>query len=317
MKAIATISCDPTDPYASLITKFVSQSFPNKFTTNKTQLLEVLTDAIMASKQIRFGPLPAPESQVAIRSVIRKSIDSSTPIRIVSPWGSEKPNGSGIDVAELAALRTFACLNERVTAHYAPGIDVRLRVEDVSAPHLFFDRMEQARKEAKLYTDGLTRLNHILDLKYITVAADSLLVTEDVMNREADDVLPIFERHLNNPGGAKTLRELEELGWKGGAVNPEMVAFYMASYDKLYPELNAAEKMHRLARYLASSLARRKLGLSGALPEWGQDYIEVYFGTTPPGGRLPQHSRRVHYRTLPSFITSAHMAPWRAKGYLR
>lgn len=308
---------DESDPYTSRIRGFLSKSFPNKIATNHDTLLELITDAIVATKQTRFGPIPQPESLVAMREVIRRLIEAEQPIRFVSPWGSEKPNGSGIDFAELSALKVFSCLQDRIQAHYAPGVQIRLRVEDASAPHLFYERQDEARKEAALYTNGLIKLVQILETPFITIAADSMFVTEEQINKEADMMLPLFETHLTHRQKQEALTRLNEAGWLGGPVPDTMFEFYIASYEKLYPGMLLSDKVHRMARYFAGSLARKRLGLTGALPEWQNDYLEVYFGTTPPGGRLPQHSRRIHYRTIPGEITSKHIAPWRAKGYLR
>ena len=124
---------NPEDPYTGLITQFLVREFPGVITPNSSVLLDVLTDAIVGSKQVRYGPRPNPESLVAIRKVISLSLTSGQPIPFLIPWGSRKPKlGANIDVAEISALKTLVCLNNRVKAHYEPGVQMNVRLEDTS-----------------------------------------------------------------------------------------------------------------------------------------------------------------------------------------
>jgi hypothetical protein len=92
---------------------------------------------------------------------------------------------------------------------------------------------------------------------------------------------------------------------------------YLSGYEKLYPEKDLTARVHILARYFASSLARKKMGMTGVLSHWDKGNLELYFGKTPPGLEPSRYLRRIHYRTLPCNLTTNHMAPWRSKGYLR
>jgi hypothetical protein len=301
----------PDDPYSGVIRQFVLQSFPNHITTNAQELIDALTDTIVATGSIRYGPRPSPESLVAIRQVLARNVTEQVPLRFISPWGSEKPNGTGIDIAELMALKTFICLNDRVKKFYSPGIEMRLKIEDVSAPHLFYDRMEAARAEAKQYCDGLDNLIKVMGVPWIFAARESLFITEAQFNTAADAVLPLFEKHLAYPSDTSVIAEMQAAGWSGGPITADAVSYYMKLYDKLYPEEKPDQKLHRVARYFGDSLVRKQLGLSGKGKDWGDDFMEIYFNS------YPQKLNRIHYRVMPSNITSAHMPPWRAKGFLR
>ena len=125
-----------------------------------------------------------------------------------------------------------------------------------------------------------------------------------------------MERHLKNLGDSTAVGELKALGWDK-PVAPETVEHYIIGYEKLYPDRDMAFKIHVLARYFAGSLARKKMGMTGVLPRWQGKNLDLYFGKTPPGLEPSRYLRRIHYRTLPCSITTNHMAPWRAKGYLR
>ena len=313
-----SVNIQSTDPYAAFIRRFIVTEFAPLAKNNGHETLDLVTDAIIASGQVRYGPVPSPESLVAMREVIRHWMGLSMPIPFMSPWGSEKPDGSGqIDIAELGAVKTLTCLNRRVQAVYPPGVKFSLRVEDLGAPHLFFERMDAARKEAKFYTDGLINLIKVLGLNtFIIISPDSNICDETTFNTLADSILPTMERHLQNIEDPAPISDLMEMGWNK-PVAPETIDHYISGYTKMYPEKDMCAKLHVLARYFAGSLARKKLNMTGLLPGWEKHHLEIYFGKTPPG-LLPSHYlRRIHYRTLPCSLTTNHIAPWRSKGYLR
>lgn len=305
------------DPYSALIARFVEQTFPTR-STQGGELLELVFAEVMGTKQNRFGPKPGPESQVAFRDVLRCALARGTPVPIVSPWGSEKPDGSSVDIAEIGALKSLECLHKRVSAHYAPGIDVSLRIEDLSAPFQFYDRADQARAQAQAYTAALTRLISVLGLGgFITARPDSGYGhTEEEFNQLASSILPAVEQHLSDIRDPARFADLKALGWDQ-PVADATVMHYMHGYAKLYPDRDIATKLHILARYFAGGLARKIMGHNGALKRWdGRKFVELYFGQTPPGLEPSRYLRRIHYRTLPMEYTSNHMAPWRAKGYV-
>jgi hypothetical protein len=311
------VALNMQDPYSHQIQQFITQEFPTAFKCTHNNRLDILTEIIVASGQVRYGPRPNPESLVEMRKVIARYMHDGRPIPFLSPWGSEKPNGTGIDIAEMMALKTLLCLQTRVAAHYPPGIEVMLRVEDLSAPHQFYHRADEARKEAALYTQGLINLVRALDFKFVFPTPESSRgVNEAEFNEIADKYVPVFEEVINYrikfpefPRNGNN--QLDNIGWTG-EVSKELVAFYLDSYAKLYPDTTPEEKIHILARYFAGSLARRKTGVANGLPDWGGQYLQIYFGKTPDGKAPPT---RLHYRTMPCSITTNHMAPWRAKGY--
>lgn len=274
----------------------------------------VMTE-IMATKMIRIGGLPDTVSQSAIQEVVGLYMKRGLPIPFLCPWGSEKPDGSGIDIAELCGLQTVMCLNERVRAHYNPGVIVNIRVEDVSAPHLYYDRMEEARMEAKRYTDGLVQLALVLGAACIVIKREADQVSEERFNQAADLILPLMERYIRNPDEVSYFAALQDIGWKG-AMTREFIGEQMEHYARLYPNKDVETRMHILARYFSGALARNHTGIRGDDPSWGGHFLELGFlePKQKAGGR--SFSRRVHYRTMPTTFSSYHIAPWRAKGYV-
>ena len=305
---------NPDDPYSDQIVGYILQEFPHLTTGKQDSLLNLLTTAILASGQVRYGPMPEPESLVAIRQVIFDYTSNNEPIPFITGWGSEKPNGSGIDIAELFALRTLNALRERVTSYYLPGIQVNMRIEDVSAPHLFFDRMDKARQEALLYTSGLVGLVQVLDFDtWLHPIPESTLISEAAFNKAADSILPTMQAHLLEPSNKKQIDLLRELGFTN-PLTDATIQYYMERYMHLYPSETTEQKQYRLARYFSAIVARKQLKLTGRSDKW-RDHLELAFNPPAPG--FPAGRKRIYYRTMPSAITSNHMAPWRSKGYLK
>lgn len=308
------------DPYAGQIRQFVLRTFPAIAGKTQPELLDALTDAIIASGKIRLGPKPTPEALVAIRKIIADSMALGRPINFVLPWGSEKPDGTSIDIAELSALKTVASLHDRIAQVYPPGAHFNLRIEDASAPHLFYKRAEKAAEEAALYTHDLMKLVDVLDMRrLITPRPESAKVTTSMFAATADKMVPAMQAHLRARTfdksatiAARSLNELAGMGWKG-VPDDDAIAFYLSAYAKLYEDETVEEHVHLLARYFAGAWARGQLGLRGESEEWQGLFLELSFAQPAPGSTFP---RRVTYRTIPSSITSNHMTPWRAKGYL-
>lgn len=311
------IKCNKTEPYSNVIATFIKREFPLFTRPGDSDLLDLLTDAILATGQVRLGPKPSPESQVAIREIITHWTSQGLPIPFLVPWGSEKPDGSGIDLAELFAMKTLNCLQHRVTQHYSPGVQFRIRVEDVSAPHLFFDRQEQARIDAARYTSGFVNLARTIGVdEFVKIIPESTLVSESVFNAKADEILPAMESHVNNPQDEMFRSHLLTYGWKV-PLSADTIGYYTDRYAKLYPEKTEAEQKHLLARYFAGALSRYPLGITGVLKEWEGKFIELSFTQPTPGVGANRALKRIYYRTMPSSITSNHIPAWRAKGFLK
>jgi hypothetical protein len=299
---------DAGGPYGSMIALFIAQQFPRS-NNDQAELVDLIEAALYGTKQTRYGPKPAAESQVAIRQSIRRRVQQNAPIPIVVPWGSEKPDGSSIDLAEFMAIKSLMNLSNGIRQHYNPGTDIRIRVEDVSAPHLFHWRADEARAEAAAYTRDMDGLVEVLEAP-LAIAAESYAITEAEFNFAADARLGDFMNAMMT----KDMSILaDKWGWKG-SFNSKMVDFYIGQYQKLYPDNSHMDNRMLLARYLAGASARSQLGLRGDKKEWGGDYLEVSF-VPPIPGTEGHFGKRVHYRTMPMLYTSSHMPAWRAKGY--
>lgn len=299
------------NPYGEVIRQFVQTEWPSQG-REVEDVLEALTAEIIGSKQSRYGPMPGPESLVEIRKVLAGKISANLPINFILPWGSEKPDGSGPDIAELGALRVLACLQKRVVSHYAPGAIFSLALEDLSAPHLMYERADQARIDAAAYVASMRALVKIMNIdSFVFVDAESGTgVSEERFNTLANNILPAMLEHLRDVSRLDKFGSLASFGWDK-PLKMETISHYLTQYNRLYPNESMAFKLEHLARYFSGALARSQLGLRGR----DANRIELFFGKPIPG-ITSRFAKRIHYRTLPLEYTSNHISPWRAKGYL-
>jgi hypothetical protein len=288
-----------------------------------SSLVDAVTDAIQASKKVRLGSRPNVQSCQAIRNIVQYWMEHDQPIPFLVPWGSEKPHGTGVDLAEIAALTRLEALQERVQSLYRPGVQINIRVEDTSGWHLFFHRKAAAQAESHLYTSGLVTLIEVMGLRhFIKPVPESALVSEEQFFAAADPLVPLFVRYLEETEfnledyeQRASYRALVERGWVG-VIPIEQRLYYYQTLDRLY-RLDPAQKRETLARYFAESLARHQLKILGDEPAWQGNYVQLSFVQPIPGEPQNRTTRRVYYRTAPGHVTTNHIPPWRAKGYLK
>jgi hypothetical protein len=308
--------------YRDQIRQFFQSEFPNSAVKSSGDTLELLTEAILASGQIRLGPRPGVESLFEIRKHLKAVIDSNEPVRFLMPWGSEKPvDLQTVDVAEIVAMKTLACLQGRVESIYRPGISIRIRIEDATAPNLYFNDRPRARLNAQVYTDSLIDLIHTLEVQhFITPVPETQMTSEDAFEREFEQVYPTLLDYVKASEGVhdsertvmKQYSALKELGWMG-TIADDQRTHYRDTYRKLYGSSDN-EATELFARYLAQSLVRKRINILGN-GDW-TDYLGLSFVRSVPGEPLGRTNRRIYYRTMPANVSSNHIPPWRAKGYL-
>lgn len=301
---------DPEEPYSGMIRDFLRSDFTSVSRT-ATDRLNDLTAALMATQQVRFGPLPNPESTVAIRKVLARAMESNLPVPVLVPWGSRKPDHTqSVDIAEVLALRQLQCLQDRVTKVHAPGINVVLRLEDLSGFYLFEDEGPEFRANSARYVKDMESLIHVLGLTtFVYPFREGENLNESKYAERVYLYEPMFLAYLQGKGD---LEQLIEVGWKGN-IAPEMREFYYSRYRKVNPTISLERCMQKLARYFATVLAR--VALFGV----GRDgeYIKIYFAGPIPGTPEGLADRTIHYRTIPAKYCMTHVPPWRAHGYLK
>ena len=109
---------------------------------------------------------------------------------------------------------------------------------------------------------------------------------------------------------------LQGLGWSG-TIPPEMREYYHHRYSTLFPNMTELERLEAIARYFASTLARRRLNATADNPEWNGKFIQINFAPPTAGDDMKRTATRLFYRTVPMSHTKKHLPFWRAKGYLK
>lgn len=313
------------EPYESLIKQHINTNFRKNVSMDKCELLELISNIIIGTKEIRYGSLPTPESLVKIREVVRISICDNKPIPILIPWGSIKGNLSGtLDIAELMAIKNLIFLQKEIVEIYPKGLDIVIRIEDFSGDFLFKDNAAIYRNNSVLYTESIKSLINILDANtFITLVLESEMGEEKLKNCNLfmQRVLPAMINYLNDSEDVEdtekenipSYQELQSHGWKGIIPSAQRNHYYNL-YSKIY-EGNGDPEIIRLAIYLTSALTRSKSNMRGNKEEWGQNYIQLTF--VPPVKGLPHDYDLgwVYYRTLPLSQARTHISPWRSRGY--
>lgn len=302
---------DEVDPYLQSIVNMAEMEFPGAKTKDRCAVFEAVSEELVGTKQHRFGPTPSPESLVAIREVVLQAINAGKPIPILIPWGGSKQGPWDLDIAEVMALKQVKCLIERVRHHYEPGVDVRIRLEDLTDNVMFADVPGWSAK-TKRYTDTFSNLH------------DMLMPSQSMVMLESRLVDPKTHANLVEFNGAHILKVLDlpedqresaikhQIPDWSGSLPDEQLDFYRRAYIKFYPDETNEQRDARLATYFGSAIARFMLGSTGAAPYWGK-YITLAFTGIP----WSKAGRRIYYRSIPERYTNQHRAPWIGKGYVR
>lgn len=311
--------CDLNDPYGKSVASFLAREFPANL-TDRANVVDAITEAFIATSQTRQGPQPTPESQVALRNVIRHWVELNEPIAVLVPWGSKKAvNTHELDVAELMGLRQLEALHDRVKRIYQPGVIINVMVENLGGNYIWYD--DPASIEAMYeYTDAMLRMGSVLEHPWMVIEAESKLADRGEYFQVAEKMRSplhdhLFARVLKDEPDDFSLATAHALGWKG-TISDEMIQYYMGSYAKTYPHDGKASNVLRLARYFAQSYARYKLKAKMKYQHWGQNYIQISFTSPIPGAPVSLVTRNLYYRTLPMNFARTHIPAWRARGYL-
>ena len=302
--------------YTELVENFLHKMAP--VTTSDKAQFEAVVAAVFGTKQRRFGPMPDPEVQVAIRQIINTG-SSLVPygdnhIHFFIPWGSRKlGNESPLDTMEFMALQQLYCLQQElvqlgVSSHFT------FRLEDTTDLWLFgsgevYDPANASTKRQSVeYMANFRALaNKILKGPNVTAITESQLVTEAEFIAHASKVAPVFYKFLR---GESTLDTLREIGWKG-KMPQEQLEYYRNSVYGAYWPGQGRDSNWEMSKYFSATLSRVQLGAT-AVP--AEKHIAIAFNHPVPGS--PTGGSRVYYRSIPQRFTNLHRAPWNSKGYV-
>ena len=311
---------------------YFHKQVPNVSVNDKATLVDILSCILYNTKNFRYGPIPAPEAQSKVRQVIRDYIADQRPIPILVPWGSIKADFSpSLDIAELSAISTLVGLNDQIKRYYEPGLDIAVRIEDLSGFRLFSmePMLPQIMANSKVYSQDLVKLINIMGDNFITPRLESLMYGADKFTELEPRLTEIVYQYLlatdgltNEEirayivAGGEEFKKLQGEIWRGH-ISVEQREHYLSQYKKIYHDYDRGKLLYRLALYFGGSLARHRTKLVGDMDYWKGHFIQL--ALIPPIKGLPEgyNHNYVYYRTIPEGECRTHLAPWRAKGYLK
>lgn len=108
------MKCQGDNPFASNMMQYL-YGLNEKFVPEiDGATLDIITNLLISTKNIRYGAKPSIEGQYRIRQIIKADFSAR------------------LDIAEVVALSTLADLNRRIKNYYSPGLDINIRIEDWS-----------------------------------------------------------------------------------------------------------------------------------------------------------------------------------------
>lgn len=309
------------DPYGQLICDFFSKLFPKAIVPNARQLLEILTSILVGDKNIRSGPIPSPESLVAIRKTIARAIETNMPIPILVAWGGIKAGTThGVDVAEIAALHQLIRLADSVKMYHEAGVSINIRIEDTGAYWLYRTHSKETQVAISNYSSQMEEVTEIVAEKYdIRAIKESERMDYTQYYNMSYFNSSVIRRAILlkiNGHDSDSLHGLASIDWKGN-LPMEQIDHYIDRYKILYPNLSIDDYIGMAADYLGGAKARYEMdGRLEPMVFEDKEHISISFVPPIPGAPASLFNKTLYYRTVPENQARTHIAPWRAKGYL-
>lgn len=311
-------------PYAQTIIKYFEQQFYKVAPIGKNNLLEILSDIIIGTKEMRYGPIGSPETVVNIRKVIRDAIDKQLPIPILAPWGGKKAvKGQLLDVAEISGIRQLIHLDEQVKKFFPHGLQTVIAIEDRGAEWLYREQ-EGITEEVEAYSSDFQKLVNIVKggANILPFRESSVMPKGNYFGKSKYlseiifDYLLFSDQYPNQIENSLQYKTLLSTGWKGD-IPTEQRSYYINRYLSLYPGITMYKANQMLADYLAGAKVRYDLKGKGIPVSDVNGFIKASFSPPIPGVPSGFFDTTAYYRTVPISHGRTHVAPWRAKGYLK
>lgn len=309
--------------FAEVISRYFYRSFPKATKIDKENLLEILTDLLVGTREYRYGPKPKVESLYVIRQTISKAIELNVPIPVLVPWGGRKADPSlSVDIAEVSALKQLIAVNEFVKQFFSPGLHIHIRIEDLGADWIY--RVQDVSTSIEKYSSDMVLLvNSLKGITHIEPIRESQLMSKDEYFKLSEKYSELIESTIQamrayNDLDINTIPEYNQLllmGWKG-EIDRTQQDYYIERYKKLYPGLKEEEYVLMLSDYLGGAKARYDLNGRAEPDSSVGSHVQITFVPPIPGAPKGLFSNTLYYRTVPESSGRTHIAPWRGKGYI-
>ena len=184
-----------------------------------------IMELLVASKKERLGAKPTPAAAAALRAIVLAYVQRGEPVPALSVCAPcklpdfEQP----LDVAEMIMLRRLALLAEQVRRVYPPGLQINLRIEDLTVLSCMPQAMQpRLRPSIERYVQGLRDLNRTLGYEAsIHLVAESDLAVETEFMAKVAELSPLFRAYLDETNDAPPGHEqfasyqaLNAVGWR-------------------------------------------------------------------------------------------------------
>jgi hypothetical protein len=313
------------DEYGRAICLWFDQRFPNVVTIKDTDLLDILTNLLISTKENRYGSIPSPELLVEIRKTISKSIEIGHPIPILIPWGGRKPRvNNSVDITELSAINQLMMLNECIKKYFSPGLMINIRIEDLGADWLYRYDVNSPELVDRYSSDFVTLVNLFQDKPFIKPIRESLLMDSQTYFQKSEIISALLQSMITtqiaypkiNIEEVKSYKDLKEMGWKG-TIPVEQREYYFNRYKTLYPNQGDERYIKMIADYFAGSKVRYDLNGTASPITPVELVIKISFVAPIPGAPVSMFNNTLYWRTVPASQGRTHIAPWRAKGFFK
>jgi hypothetical protein len=283
------------------------------------QQIDNLLAEFISSKQWRVGGAPCKDSMNLMRNVALNCLKTEVPIPVLIPIAPCKIPLSAecpLDFAECFMIKCLIELQDRISKIYGQGLEIRMRIEDLTILYLYPSQSTQ--KIMEQYISDLNNLVNILGgSEFITLVKESDIMNVHQYVINCNENKSIFMEYIRLTDGKETeidndyYRELLRRGWRG-PVSKAMRTFLLHQYSIFHPEMNTEQKHELMCKYLSCILVRKQMNGAGSLGKWDQiGRWEITFTTPLPD--CPIISTRLHYRCMPYTESKMVVPPWRAK----
>lgn len=162
--------------------------------------IDEIVSIFVGGKGERMAKAPVHKDiRATLHSIISVSSQTQTPIPVLIPSSACKlpMHGYELDLAEVMMLRYLANLQQRVTRIYPLGLDIVVRLEDLTLLAIF-PQLPDIASKVSAYTTQLKALVNRFNMQhFLRIRAESELVDPSLFAKHASDAAPIVHRYLN------------------------------------------------------------------------------------------------------------------------
>lgn len=260
--------------------------------TETRRVSELLAEAFIGSRRVRFGPRPSPANHAHLVGLIEQSVRAGRPVPVLVNWGGAKCYSQNwplvADLYDLLAVERLTDLHREACGAYQPGVAVTILFEDWTEQQL-------AGKAGLAYCASMALILKAAGAGHARVVRESELIPSglDMAARNNAQAI-LFGGHA-------------AVGWQGD-IDWE---FYLGRARSEHPDECDGKLRVRVAHYLGIALARHQFKV------FPPDHVRLSFCPFPRGVPDALRRHRVEWKTRPSSNSNKTTPPWAGYGCIR